>query len=173
MPAGRGRGDGPVPGGCSGRCGGTPAAVWVGLDELERGERRGQRVRAALPRWQSVARCLRVRHGVRPTSTHEPGLSLVAISGALWSNYLAQFGRIMWRSRPVASLLSQLTGPARQPSERCPNLDYAVRRGNMWRRFAELDGAVLAAPKDICAGHSVGPVGAVGEVITFDLDYAR
>ena len=46
----------------------------------------------------------------------------------------------------------------------------AVRRGDKWRSFAELNGAVLAAPKTICAGHNVG---AVGEVITFDLDYAR
>jgi len=45
-----------------------------------------------------------------------------------------------------------------------------VRRGDKWRSFAELDGVVLAAPKDICAGHSVG---AVGEGMTFDLDYAR
>ena len=47
-----------------------------------------------------------------------------------------------------------------------------VRRGDKWRSFAELNGAVLilATPTDICAGHSVG---AVGEVITFDLDYAR
>jgi len=34
-----------------------------------------------------------------------------------------------------------------------------VRRGDKWRSFAELIGAVLAAPKDICAGHSVGAVG--------------
>ena len=34
-----------------------------------------------------------------------------------------------------------------------------VKRGIVWRSFAELNGAVLAAPKDICAGHSVGAVG--------------
>ena len=34
-----------------------------------------------------------------------------------------------------------------------------VRRGDKWRSCAELNGAVLASPKDICAGHSVGAVG--------------
>ena len=56
------------------------------------------------------------------------------------------------------------------PSEQFGGRPTTVRRRDKWRSFAESNGAVLAAPKAIYAGHSVG---AVGEGITFDLDYAR
>ena len=46
-----------------------------------------------------------------------------------------------------------------RPVSTCPAQPWNVRRGDKWRSFAELNGAVLAAPKDICAGHSVGAVG--------------
>ena len=50
-----------------------------------------------------------------------------------------------------------------------------VRRGDKWRSFAELNGAVLAwqRQKIYAQVTALGPLGAVGEVITFDLDYAR